>query len=252
MNSWKLLLSFWIVLIPALAQSEPAQITSKLIQIRYADVNHLTALLKGHRVNVFGDHPLKAIVLNGLPADIAAAEETIKALDVPPTAASVKNVEVTLYMMAASQQAAPENRRPPDVDAVVKQLRSVFPYQSYQVLETVLLRSRIGREASTSGLMKWLEPAKNPNQPPSTYTLRYLIGDVTEGKIRLIHIDGLRFGAKFPVSVNSSFPASQYSFMDAGMAAEIDVREGVKVVVGKSNIDTDTALFLIVTAKVVD
>ena len=39
----------------------------------------------------------------------------------------------------------------------------------------------------------------------------------------------------------------------AGITTDIDVREGQKVVVGKANIDnSDNALILILTAKVVD
>ena len=42
-------------------------------------------------------------------------------------------------------------------------------------------------------------------------------------------------------------------FTTAGFNADIDVREGQKIVVGKSNFDgADGTFFLIVTAKVVD
>ena len=46
--------------------------------------------------------------------------------------------------------------------------------------------------------------------------------------------------------------ASQVQNYDIGIQTDVDLREGQKVVVGKSNIEsTDSALFVILTAKLV-
>jgi hypothetical protein len=46
---------------------------------------------------------------------------------------------------------------------------------------------------------------------------------------------------------------AQYQTVDIGTASDIDLREGQKVVVGKTDVATDgSAIFIVLTAKLVD
>ncbi len=54
---------------------------------------------------------------------------------------------------------------------VIKQLESIFPYGSYQVLEAMLIRSREGRNALTKGMMKNFPVA---DSSPNDYTVSYV------------------------------------------------------------------------------
>ena len=68
----------------------------------------------------------------------------------------------------------------------------------------------------------------------------------------IIRFDNMRFQVASPDIVRTNV-TKKPEFTTAGVNADIDVREGQKVVVGKSNFDgADGTFFLIVTAKVVD
>ena len=58
----------------------------------------------------------------------------------------------------------------------------------------------------------------------------------------------MRFGARIPFGT-----APNFQFTESGFNADLDVREGQKVVVGKTGIGSSTeALILVVMAKVVE
>jgi len=64
-----------------------------------------------------------------------------------------------------------------------------------------------------------------------------------------IRLDGLRFNMRLPVIM----PGGGTHYSESGISTDIDIREGQKVVVGKSSIDSGSqSIFLVVTAKVVD
>lgn len=95
---------------------------------------------------------------------------------------------------------------------------------------------------------------KSPDESPTLYRFAFGSASITSDNSvgRMIRIDNLRLGAKVPVK---SGPAgvSNFSTIDTGINTNIDVREGQKIVVGKATIDgSNNALFLVLTAKVVD
>ena len=181
--------------------------------------------------------------MNGPGELVAAMEEAIKKLDVPVPPA--KNIELTFHMLLAS----PQGESPaiaPELAGVVQQLRNVFGLKSVRVLETAVLRGREGNGGETNGVMS--PPTKV--DAPASYGLRYSRMYVSAGeKGPNIRINELRFWAKMPIA-NA---AGGIQFMEAGMNTDVDIREGQKVVVGKTSIDTAAqSIFLVVTAKVVD
>ncbi len=183
------------------------------------------------------------IILSGAKDVVTGFEEIIKQLDVPPVAK--KDVEATVYMLVASAQAGNATSLPPELDPVIKQLKGVFSYKGFRVLDSFVLRSRDGERGETSGFLAPIE-----NLPPGnkiTYGFRYnrVIVDGTENA-KVIRFDGLRLGMRVPVQGAGA--------MDAVISTDVDVPEGKKVVVGKtSGIEgADSALILVISAKVVD
>jgi len=190
---------------------------------------------------------LEHLILSGPKDAVAGFEEIIKQLDVMPV--TKKNIETTVYMVVASAQSASGPALPAELDPVVKQLKGVFSYKGFRLLDSFVLRSRDTEKGDTNGFV----PPLDTNVPASakiTYQFRYsrvsLDGSETN---RVIRYDNLKLGIKVPVASGGGF-----NYMDAGISTDVDVPEGKKVVVGKTSAieGADSALILVISAKVVD
>jgi hypothetical protein len=188
------------------------------------------------------------LILSGPKDAVAGFEEIVKQLDVAPVAK--KNIETTVYMVVASMQTPSGAIVPAELEPVVKQLKGVFGYKGYRLLDSFVLRSRDTEKAITNGFLTPLDTAL-PAGTKINYQFQYnrvsLDGSETSRSIRY---DGLKLSIKVPVSG----VAGQFSYVDAGIATDLDVPEGKKVVVGKTSAveGADSALILVISAKVVD
>ncbi|HEY3741306.1 MAG TPA: hypothetical protein VGL53_15755, partial [Bryobacteraceae bacterium] len=105
----------------------------KVVDVKYIEPNLIPMLLQNFGVNIRADNHMKVIVLSG-PTDLVTdAEAAIKKLDVPPT--PEKNIELLAYLVLASgdPQTTPE---PAELAPAIKQMRTLFPYKSYRMLDT--------------------------------------------------------------------------------------------------------------------
>lgn len=87
--------------------------------------------------------------------------------------------------------------------------------------------------------------AMKPGNWPNQYQLRF-DEVIVQGadKARSIKLSRLKFGTK--IAVGSQF-------FDTGLTTDVDFREGQKIVIGKSSLDSSgTPFFVVVTGKVVD
>jgi len=203
-----------------------------------AIVRTMKDLLPGTSVLVTSDN--EHLILSGPKDTVAGFEEIIKQLDVPPPVK--KNVETTVYMIAASSEAGNAAPMPPELDPVVKQLKGIFSYKGFHLLDSFVLRSRDGEKGDTSGYIPAL-PGGNVLPNTIHYYLKYNRVTVNGGDAGgLIRFDGLSFALRTP---NAS---------EAGISTDVDVPVGKKVVVGKTSTleGSDSALFLVISAKVVD
>lgn len=232
--------------LPQAPASETGAIT-KVVRVHTTAARSLAEVASGGSpVVIRADNPLKAIVLRGKPADVSALENTIRELDSASSSSSgSKNVELTVYLLSGSNSSSSPaaESAPAAVTPVVKQLRTVFPYSSYQLLSTILLRSAEGAPASTEGLLKAFGNAAEGSSP-SGYTVLYKAASVSPDEASpTIHLTGFHFRLGVPISHN---------MFNAGIDTDIDLREGQKVVVGKSNLENvDSALFVVLMAKLV-
>jgi hypothetical protein len=186
------------------------------------------------------------LILSGPKDSVAGFEEIIKQLDVP--AVVKKDVETTVYMIVASMQAGNAAPLTPDLDPVVKQLKNIFNYKSFRMLESFVLRSRDGERGQTNGFLPPLEAI------PAGYKISYQfeynkVSIDGVDNARVAHFDHLKLGIRVPISVRD-----QVSPVDASISTDVDVPEGKKVVVGKTSAleGSDGALILVISAKVVD
>jgi hypothetical protein len=211
----------------------------KLFQVKYANVYQLANLFRAFGATVQPEGDLKVISVRAPKEVLAAIEESLQRLDVPQVPA--KNVQLEAYLLTASGQGSSVNI-PADLEPVIKQLKSVFNYQGFRLLGTMSLLGRDGTPGSVSGL---LPPVSDSTQPTScTFRVRS-VAITSEEKEPTIRINDLVLQLDFRDKL--SMPRN------AIISTSIDVHEGQKVVVGKANIDNaDSALILILTAKVVD
>jgi hypothetical protein len=173
-----------------------------------------------------------------------AIEDAIKRLDVPPPPA--KNIELSVYLLIASIQDNAENKLPAELEPVVKQLKSMFSYRGFRLLDTLLMRQR---EQQWPGPPSYVRGSvASPNSEirqsvPYVFSVMSLhVG--SEDTARLIRINGLDLNLKLPY--NSGM-------QEVGVHTDVDIREGQKVVVGKANIgNADNALILVLSAKIIE
>jgi len=217
---------------PAETKPRPA-VEQRIFQLKYADARDVAAVLGvfGYAINANRD--LHVIAVSAPANAMTALEDAIRRLDVP--AASPKDIELTVYMVVASEQSASGETLPSDLQPVTAEVRKIFPYKSFRLLDSILLRTQAGNRAVANGVIR------QPNEGKTPYSFTVQPNAVTEDpKGRLIRLDNLR--------LNLHVPGGD----DAGILTEITVREGQRVVVGKSNMGPDQALILVVTAKVTD
>lgn len=231
-------------MLPAAAQEKPPELpkpprAQKIVQLKYASPEAMQELLQVFGCCARSNRTFKTMSLD-YPVDIMpAVEDAVRRFDIP--AAAPKNVELTAYFLIASdKEAASGTPAPPELDPVLKQLRSVFAYKSLVVFDSLFLRMGSGQGGTILGT-----PADS--LPPSTTTLRVRRWAVVAGdKGDIVSIENLTATAKLPNQTGSKMPSSS----DVNLE-RIDVPVGQKVVVGRSNLEgPGKALIVVLSAKV--
>ena len=243
----RLLCASLLILSAGIAQEKPARQPDasdnwpvKMFQVKYANVSQLRDVFNVFGAFINANTNLKVLTVRAPQSVLTTIEESIKLLDVPPVPA--RNIELTVHLLIASSQAA-ASTLPAELDPAIKQLKAIFSYKGYRLLETLLLRTREDQAADMSGNL----PSEAVDHTPISYELHINSARITaDGKDRLFRINNLKLNLRVPIrGVGGTY--------GAGITTDIDVREGQKVVVGKANIDnSDNALILVLTAKVVD
>ena len=225
-------------------------VVTKVILIKHGNMEQIVRtigpLLSNSTVTL--SHDSEHIVMRGPKDGVAGYEAIINQQDVP--AQVKKNEETTVYMVVASGQSANAPTMPVELEGVIKQLRTVFNYKGFRLLDSFVLRSRDFEKGETSGFVPPLADSNIPLGFKISYNFRYnrvtLDGSDTAPVVRY---DGLRLGLKVPTASGSGV-----NYMEAGIGTDVDVPEGKKVVVGKTSAieGPESALILVISAKVVD
>ena len=228
-------------------QAEDQSVT-QVFQLKYADPRALSRVLSLYG-RIESDIALGALTITTRDNTVmSGVAQIIKQFDVPPP--PVQNIDVTIYLMSALGTPS-SGAVPPELEAVVKQLKNTFSYKGYQLIDTDVIRVRAGQGGEVSGVVNGA-PSIGPNKTISQVKFRSASVS-TDEKGRSIRIDALKVGFKFPVASGEKSGEKQYQYIDTGINTDVDVREGQKVVVGKSNMDgSDRASIVVLTAKVVE
>jgi hypothetical protein len=222
----------------AFAQDQP-KFVQRTVDVKYADAERIARFVNAYPgVNVRSDSSLHAIIISGPPEGVASVEALVKKFDVAPA-----NVELTVYLISGNSHDATDDL-PKDLASTAKQLHGVFAYKSYRILQSFILRDREngrGNGTGTSGTL--------PNSS-AAYNFHYQSITVSSGTPRIVHIDNAQFSVSTPTGNRND---KGNAIVDTStINTDLDVGEGQKVVVGKSNVHgSDDALILVVTAQVV-
>ena len=226
---------------------EPQQRVQRVVTIKHGNLSGILHTLRELGVSVSSSDN-EHVIVSGTKDAVAGYENIIKELDVPPVVR--KDIEMTAYMLVASSQAAIAATTPAELDPVIKQLKSLFNYKAFRLLDSFVLRSRDGEGGDTNGFVQPLDA----NIPPNfklTYMFHFNRAIIDGGQGgNAIRVEHLRLAVKVPLLSSGG----QVNYSDLGISTDVDVPEGKKVVVGKtSGIEgSDGALILVISAKVVD
>jgi hypothetical protein len=176
-----------------------------------------------------------SIIIRGQPEIVARAEAAIKALDI-----AIPNVEFTIQLLLGSAQDLPEAKVPADLESTVRQLRGVFTYKSYRVLETQILRARgEGRGLEANGTL-----------PGGTTAFRLRFDPTVKpgAEPHVIQLYNLILGLRFPVVTDG-----KTNYEETSLNATLDLREGQKTVIGKANLrNSEDAIILVITPRMIE
>ena len=216
----------------------------KVFILKYADPNKVAGLIGVFGVRTYPNSDLHALAVAGSPEILPAIEDAIKRLDIP--AAGVQNIELTAYyLIGGDAENTPGSAPPKELESVVTQLKNSFAFKTYRLLDILALRTRTGRSADTSSNPGPVSPGS-----PSAVTQLHTGSLALSPDGTTVSVEGMKAGLRLPVPTGGG--AGQFSYIDLGLNANVDIKEGQKVVVGRLSVNKDQALFLVLTARVVN
>jgi hypothetical protein len=254
----RILFALLLIALPLAAQEakkEDEKITAqsaapwvqKLFLLKYADPAKVADLLRVFNASVSLNSDMHALAVKTTPGpSMAAIEEAIQRLDVPSAAS--KNIEMTAYLLIGGETAGTEpSAMPKELDGVVAQLKNAFAFKSYRLLDILALRTRVGQRASNSSLGRPIQVDMGTSSAPPTTQFRINSAGIGSDETT-VRIDGLNLQSRIPVATSGQ---GQFVYQDVGLQADVDIKQGQKVVIGRVSV-AESALFLVLTAQVVN
>ena len=196
----------------------------KVFVVKHLLVSDLARVLSVFPAELSGRDSMRVLSVSAAPAVVAAIEETIKRLDVPPP--PIKSVEITAYVLECSTS-GDAGSLPPDLQGVLVQLKKTFNYTGCGLARTLFSRgsdgSRFAAEFNerTAGKYEVTGRVEVDSSEPPTVRLR--------GIDLVTWSDSTR----------------------SRLSGDVEVRGGQKVVLGRLGVtETGKDQIVVLTAKV--
>ena len=229
----------------------------KVFVLQHVDPEHLARLLAVFpaQISWVSRGGLSALAVSAKPAVLSAIEETVKRLDQPGAESERpgSSFDLTGYVLEGLAEPKGSEPLPSELEGVVAQLRRTFRYPEYRLLDTVVARARGDSSFDVEGMAE----KDLFSMAPSYYQLSASRTRVVGDPARVVQLTNLTFKLQIPVPIgpppsDNDKPRS-FQYKHVGLRSDIDLRDGQYVVVGKSGLgDSDSALVLVLTAKIVD
>jgi hypothetical protein len=231
--------------LPLAAQEPKNPNVQRLFILKYADPGRVSNLLQAFPATTITKNlEMHALAVSTRPEAMAAIEEAIKQLDVPPPAP--QNIEVTVYYLIGGDSENAGGPLPKDLESVATQLKNTFAFKAYRLLDALELRTRNGQGGDASG-----SPGPNAAGLGATVTQFHMNSAGVSQDGSSVRIDNMKAGVKLPVAAKATTEGG-YTYVDLGVNADVDVKPGQKVVVGHLSMGQNQALFLVLMARVVN
>lgn len=215
---------------------------NKVFVLKYVDPTQMARVLSPFGAVLSFDTSLRTLTVSASTASMPGIEEAVKRLDVP--SATEQNIELTVYLLEASQIEEP-GTVPKDLESVVAQLKNTFNYKTYNLADVLTLRTRTGRPGDVSsggGSLRYMEGP--PGQPKilkaMALTTQLRLDSLTIGADGTIRIERMRIGGSRTTGGGPGF----------NINSDVDIKPGQKVVVGKTGMTPDQAIFVVLVARV--
>jgi hypothetical protein len=221
-----------------------------LVHLKYADPEIVSRLLGQAGVNLRNDRTLHLMVISGEPDRVTLAQKIVQDIDVPGSAGVMppgppvaqSDLEFTIYLLAGFTKAEESTAAPADLawrtkalEGTVSQLRAIFPYASYRLLDTAVLRVN----GSSNGEVRGNLPPLSEGGDPLPYQINTEVrGIVPKEHESQISVHELRFSMHVPKGG------------DVSLKTGLELKEGQQVVVGKAGMGATGTLFVVVSARV--
>lgn len=246
-------------------QCLPTRTETRLIKVEHADVIQVAKLMlvfEASGCQVAPNPELRALLVSGPEDAVEQIEKAVQVLDKPKgPEPPKKNLELLVYILEGHADPFPNATVPEALQDVTVELSRTFPYPSFVLLDTLLLRCRDGEGTELNTPISG--EGRNGEQKLTVGS----ISVTSEGPQTTIRLNEFRYGATIvtlppplpaepPVVEGQPQPRRPARVSDSksvGFTANLDVQEDQKVVVGKANMgNANTSMFVVVTARVVD
>jgi Bacterial type II/III secretion system short domain len=192
----------------------------------------------------------KTITVRDFPENINTIEEAIKRLDVPlppkppqPQQPRFPDVDLFVYVLIASNDESAAAQPPPALADVIKQLQVTLSYKNYQLLTSIVQRTRYDNGAiSANGT------AQAPDKSLSgEYQLQIqnIFPENRQADSPQISLGNLQFSMRGYNEIGGR--ANMIG--DTRINTKLSVRDGEKVVVGTASLK-DKAVILVLTTRI--
>jgi hypothetical protein len=169
-----------------------------------------------------------------------------------------------LAFLRCSATAPPDARPlPADLEAAAKQLRAATQYKNVQLWDIVPLHLQEGKITQHSFRL----PSTIPNIPSAIATAQIrILPEAVSRKAsgRYVRFDQMNINFRIPHATGTFQPGvsgqgvtplvnTQFNYIDVGLNTAGEFKEGQKTVLGKiSGIDDESAIFVVISLKVID
>jgi hypothetical protein len=194
--------------------------------IAYLDVTELEDVLQLFDVKAVIKPSINAVILRGEIEKVDGALKALQALDVP-----VQAMDVTMFVVRASKEKTGNSDIPGELRPAIDQLKGIFGYSSFALLDTVSLRTMHNGSGLVGGTLD-LTTADDTSHV--SYQVMFSSARIIpEDGYSVIRLDDLSFDVE----------------KRSRLKTDIEVREGQKAVLGRSSM-LGLDLVLIIEAKI--
>jgi hypothetical protein len=232
-------------------RAQTGEMETRIFDVRYANLEDLQRILSLFQVSMTSSASLRVMSVRAPKDVMPLVADAIKRLDVPP---AKKGAELTIYVLSASdQQDVSGGPVPQSLQPVVAQLRNLFTYKNYRLVDTQILKGVDGERINANGLLP--ERAfTNKVSVPAQYVVQanFRVQSPDE-KSPVLHLDRFWFNVQAPIATPGTTlsEGKPYTLMNLGIDTQVSVPAGQQVVVGKTTIG-DSSLILVLSVVFAD